>query len=63
MNLSKEQTPKEVKKQEEAKQNGRVIAQEIHNLKVEKEKNMAKAVKRKATMLENAAEKVLSGRA
>lgn len=41
--------------------NGRVIAQAIEDLKVEKEKNMTKAAKRKATMLENAAERALTG--
>lgn len=40
---------------------GRVIAQGIREDKVEKAKNMAKAEKRKDTMLERAAEKALSG--
>lgn len=45
----------------EVKEHGRVIARAIDEAKVEKEKNMAKAGKRRATMLENAAENVLSG--
>lgn len=40
---------------------GRVIAQGIREDKVEKAKNMAKAEKRKQTMLEQSAEKALSG--
>jgi hypothetical protein len=40
---------------------GRVIAHAMNEVNVQKEKNMAKADKRKATMLENAAEKALSG--
>ena len=38
---------------------GRATALAMHELKVQQEKNMAKAVKRKSTMLENAAEKAL----
>ncbi len=49
------------KKIEEMKTNGRIIAQAIEQQKVEKEKNMMKAVKRRDTMLENAAERALSG--
>lgn len=56
MNLSKDN-------KEKSKEHGRVIAQGMEEVKVEKEKNMAKAVKRKQTMLENAAEIALSGRA
>lgn len=41
---------------------GRVIARAMDEHKIQKEKNMAKADKRKATMLERAAEKVLSGK-
>ena len=48
--------------QDKARENGRVIAQEIENLKVEKQKNMIKAEKRHNTMLENAAERVLAGK-
>jgi hypothetical protein len=40
---------------------GRVIAHAMNEVEVQKEKNMAKAEKRKATMLENAAERALSG--
>ncbi len=42
-------------------EHGRVIARGMHELKVEQQKNMAKAEKRQATMLERAAEKALSG--
>jgi hypothetical protein len=41
---------------------GRVIAHAMNEVNIQKEKNMAKADKRKATMLENAAEKALSGK-
>ena len=41
---------------------GRVIARAMDDLKVQKEKNMIKADRRRATMLENAAEKALSGK-
>ena len=40
---------------------GRVIAHAMNEVNIQKEKNMAKADKRRATMLENAAEKALSG--
>ena len=40
---------------------GRAIAQGMHDVKVEQEKNMARAAKRRETMLERAAENVLSG--
>lgn len=40
---------------------GRAIARAMQEVQVEKQKNMAKAERRKATMLENAAEQVLSG--
>lgn len=40
---------------------GRVIARGMHQEKVQQEKNMIKADRRKATMLEHAAEKALSG--
>lgn len=55
-------TPKEQKDQEQIRQHGRVIAQGIEDVKVEKQKNMAKAEKRKETILSNAAERALSGR-
>jgi hypothetical protein len=38
---------------------GKAIAQGMHLQKMQIERNMAKAVKRKQTMLENAAEKEL----
>lgn len=41
---------------------GRVIAQAMQDMKIERQKNMAKAEKRKATMLEKSAEKALSGK-
>ena len=46
----------------EVREHGRVIARGMNDVKVEQEKNMAKADKRKATMLERAAERALSGR-
>jgi hypothetical protein len=55
-------TPKEMKEQEQIREHGRVIAQGMQDVKVEHQKNMAKAEKRKATMLERAAEIALSGR-
>ena len=39
---------------------GRVIARAMHELKVEQKKNMIKAVKRRETMLHNAAESLFS---
>jgi hypothetical protein len=42
---------------------GKAVALGIHRLKVEQQKNAAKAEKRQQTMLERAAEKALSGRA
>lgn len=45
----------------ELKQNGRVIAHALEEQKVVIQKNMAKAEKRQATMLENAAKIALSG--
>ncbi len=50
MNLSQDN-------KEQAKELGRVIAQATHEQNVRREKNMASAVKRKETMLRNAAEK------
>lgn len=52
MNLSQE---------DKAKEQGRVIARAMDEAKVQKEKNMAKAEKRKTTMLSKAAERALSG--
>jgi len=46
---------------EKAMEHGRVIARAMDDVKVEKQKNMAKAEKRRATMLERAAERALSG--
>lgn len=56
MNLSK-QTTKENKMVEQ----GRATAHAMHELKVQQKKNVASAVKRKSTMLENAAQRALSG--
>lgn len=42
-------------------EHGRIIARAMHQEKVLIEKNMIKAERRKATMLENAAERALSG--
>lgn len=55
-------TPKEQMEQDQLNRYGRVIAQGMEDVKVQKEKNMAKAEKRTQTMLSNAAEKALSGR-
>ena len=49
------------KDKEILEQTGRVIAHAMNEVEVQKEKNMIKADRRKATMLENAAEKALSG--
>lgn len=40
---------------------GRATALAMHELKVQQKRNMASAVKRKASMLENAAQRALSG--
>ncbi len=48
-------------KEAESREHGRVIARGMSDVKVEQQKNMAKAEKRRATMLERAAEKALSG--
>jgi hypothetical protein len=40
---------------------GRAIARGMQEMNLQHQKNMAKAEKRRATMLERAAEKVLSG--
>lgn len=55
-------TAKEQKENNEVREHGRIIARGINDVKVEQEKNMMKAVKRRATMLENAAAKALSGK-
>jgi hypothetical protein len=49
------------KQQEQLRERGRVIARGIEDVKVEQQKNMAKAEKRHQTMLERAAERALSG--
>jgi len=50
------------KEQEKVREHGRVIARGMQDIKVEQQKNMAKAEKRRATMLEKAAESALSGK-
>lgn len=50
-----------IDKKIELKEHGRVIARAMHEENMRIEKNMASAVKRKSTMLENAAQKALSG--
>ena len=52
---------KQMQNQDEIREHGRVIARGIEDVKVEQRKNMAKAAKRSATMLNRAAEKALSG--
>lgn len=54
-------TEKELRKQEEAKNNGRIIARAMREENVQHQKNMIKAEKRQQTMLENAAERALQG--
>ena len=54
-------TIKEQKEQEQIREHGRVIARGIEDVKVEQQKNMARAAKRHQTMLERAAERALSG--
>lgn len=49
-------------KEGEMREQGRVIARGMHDVKVEQQKNMAKAEKRQATMLERAAERFISGK-
>ncbi len=49
-------------KEQEVREHGRVIARGMQDVKVEQEKNMATAEKRRATMLENLADKALSGK-
>lgn len=51
----------EIKKEQEVREHGRVIARGMEDAKVEQQKNMAKAAKRQQTMLERAAERALSG--
>lgn len=55
-------TNKESKEQEEIREYGRVIARGMEDVKVEQQKNMTRAEKRKATMLERAAQNALSGK-
>ncbi len=50
------------KSEQEFREAGRVIARGIEDVKVEKQKNMAKADKRHNTMLNRAAERALSGK-
>lgn len=50
-----------MKSSDKLTEQGRAIAQGMQQIKVEQKKNMAKADKRKQTMLENAAEIALSG--
>jgi hypothetical protein len=52
---------KEAQAQEQIREHGRVIARGIEDVKVEQQKNMAKADRRYNTMLERAAERALSG--
>jgi hypothetical protein len=47
---------------DQIREHGRVIARGMQDVKVEQQKNMATAEKRRATMLERAAEKLLSGK-
>lgn len=54
-------TDKEKMEQEQIREHGRVIARGMEDIKVEHQKNMTRAEKRKATMLERAAQKALSG--
>lgn len=46
---------------DKSKEHGRVIARAMHEETVRREKNMAIAVKRKDTMLRNAAEQAFGG--
>ncbi len=48
-------------KEEKERDQGRILARGMNDVKVEQERNKARAVKRQATMLENAAEKELFG--
>lgn len=47
--------------EDKVREHGRVIARGMNDIKVEQEKNMARAEKRRDTMLRNAAEEALSG--
>lgn len=51
--------PKFINNEDELINQGRVIARGMEEIKVEKEKSMTKATKRRATMLERAAEKAI----
>jgi hypothetical protein len=44
-----------------SEEQGRAIARALHEEKAQRQKNMAAAEKRRTTMLENAAQKALSG--
>lgn len=48
-------------KERQIREHGRIIARGIEDVKVEKKKNMMKAVTRKEKMLHDAAEQALSG--
>lgn len=48
-------------KEIEMRENGRVLARGMHDEQVQRERNMAKAQKRRNTMLEIAAEQALRG--
>lgn len=52
---------KESFKEDKLREEGRTFARGMNDVKVEQERNKVKAVKRQATMLENAAEKELFG--
>lgn len=49
------------KEERKATENGRVIARAMREEQVQHQKNMIKAERRRQTMLENAAERALSG--
>lgn len=53
-------TPREAQQNSDIREHGRIIARD--EAKVEKQKNMMKATRRKQTMLNNAAEQALSGK-
>ena len=60
--MNKSFTDKTISDKEHMREQGRVIARGMHELKVEQQKNMATAEKRRATMLERDAERLLSGK-
>ncbi len=53
-------TAKEQKEHDEIREHGKILAYAAEEVKVEKKNNIARAVKRKATMLKNAAEKLFN---